>query len=146
MEAVQLSILYKERERINMSESNMSIGIHNLKPEIDTQFVKLLQDVTQKVLDGEVNKEKAVRMIFSDTFEQRKNSCYVCHKDIERNEKVAHKWIDPVTDQMISTENWMDGASHIPMRSRHAYHESYTNPELGYSEAENERLRGAFRK
>ena len=131
--------------------ARMSVGMHVvdgsmsvITNDIDTKFVKYLQDVTQKVLGGEISKEKAVRMIVSETYAQLHTSCSVCHKTIEDDEEVAHKYIDPVTDQMPTPELWNDGSSYVPQRYRHAYHPSFTNTELGYSVEENERMKKAF--
>jgi|TARA_R110000824_G_C15155856_1_gene671437 hypothetical protein len=122
-------------------DGSMSV-IHK---DVDTKFVKHLQEVTQKVLSGEISKEKAVRMVVSETYIQRIDSCYICHKDIEKNEKRVGKHLDPVTDQLPTITDTMDEASYIPKRFRHAYHESYTQEALGYSEVEEKRQRDAFR-
>ena len=132
--------------------ARMSVGMHVvdgsmsvITNDIDTKFVKYLQDVTQKVLGGEISKEKAIRMIVSETFDQRISSCYVCHKDIEKGEKTIGKYLDPVTDKTMTEMDTRDEASYIPKRNRHAYHESYTQEGLGYSEVEEKRQRDAFK-
>ena len=133
-------------DQSRMTRTRMSVGMHPVKPPVDIKFVKHVQDVIAKVMAGEIGKDKAMRMIVSDSYHQRINSCYVCHKAIETGEETKQKRLDPLTDQLITVEDNLDDSSHIPYRYRHAYHESYTNTELGYSEVEENRLRDAFRR
>ena len=113
--------------------------------EIDTKFIGVLQGIVTQLLSGTIDKDKASRMILSETHEQRTRSCYVCHKTIEAGEETITKSIDPVTDQMPTESYFLEG-SYIPIRSRHSYHPSFTNPDLGFHQEEDDRLRNKFRK
>jgi hypothetical protein len=113
--------------------------------EVDIKFVGVLQNIITQLMDGTIDKDKASRMVLSETHEQRTRSCYVCHKDIEAEEEAVTKSIDPVTDQMPTESYFLEG-SYIPIRSRHSYHPSFTNPDLGFHQEEDDRLRNKFRK
>jgi len=113
--------------------------------KVDTKFVEVLQSIINQLLSGTIDKDKASRMVLSETHEQRTRSCYICHKTIEAGEETVTKSIDPVTDQMPTESYFLEG-SYIPIRSRHSYHPSFTNPELGFHKEEDDRLRDKFRK
>ena len=113
---------------------------------VDTKFVGVLQDIIAQLLTGAIDNDKATRMVLSESYVQRMDSCYVCHKPIEAGEETVHKQIDPVTDQMPTRDlNSQDGA-YVPLRYRHSYHPSFTNPELGFHVEEDNRLRDKFRR
>tara|TARA_R110002020_G_scaffold191037_1_gene390698 strand:- start:102 stop:482 length:381 start_codon:yes stop_codon:yes gene_type:complete len=112
---------------------------------VDIKFVGVLQDIITQLMDGTIDKDKASRMVLSETHEQRMRSCYVCHKTIEAGEEAVTKSIDPVTDQQPTVTYFLEG-SYIPIRSRHSYHPSFTNPDLGFHQEEDDRLRDKFRK
>ena len=112
----------------------------------DTKFVGVLQDIIAQLMPGTIDNDKAARMVLSESYEQRAGSCYVCHKTIEAGEGLVNKRIDPVTDQMPTDEiNRQDG-SYVPLRYRHSYHPSFTNTDLGFHTAEDNRLRDKFRE
>lgn len=71
------------------------------------------------------------------------NTCYVCHQEIEPGEETKHKAIDPISNRQA----WDVGVSEAPIfwQSRHAYHESFTNEQLGYDAKRNKKLRDAYR-
>jgi|TARA_R110002110_G_scaffold59812_8_gene169036 hypothetical protein len=129
---------------INNRESNGGMSILG-KDKVDTKFVGVLQDIISQLMDGTIDKDKASRMVLSETHEQRTRSCYVCHKTIEAGEEAVTKSIDPVTDQQPTGTYFLEG-SYIPIRSRHSYHPSFTNPDLGFHKEEDDRLRDKFRK
>ena len=126
-----------------MTINNMQSVLGNNK--VDTKFVEVLQSIINQLLSGTIDKDKASRMVLSETHEQRTRSCYVCHKTIEAGEETITKSIDPVTDQ-LPTESYIFEGSYIPIRNRHSYHPSFTNPELGFHQEEDDRLRDKFRK
>jgi len=113
---------------------------------VDTKFVGVLQDIIAQLLTGTIDNDKATRMVLSESYVQRMDSCYVCHKPIEAGEETTHKRIDPVTDQMPTSKIAMDDGSYVPLRYRHAYHPSFTNPELGFHAEEDNRIRDKFRR
>ena len=125
-----------------MTINNRQSVVENI--EIDTKFIGVLQGIVTQLLSGTIDKDKASRMVLSETHEQRTRSCYVCHKTIEAGEEAVTKSIDPVTDQMPTESYFLEG-SYIPIRSRHSYHPSFTNPELGFHKEEDDRLRDKFR-
>ena len=113
---------------------------------VDTKFVGVLQDIIAQLMTGTIDNDKAARMVLSESYAQRIDSCYVCHKPIEAGEEVVNKRIDPVTDQMPTREvNSQDG-SYVPLRYRHSYHPSFTSTDLGFHVEEDNRLRDKFRK
>jgi hypothetical protein len=126
-----------------MTINNRQSVVENI--EIDTKFIGVLQGIVTQLLSGTIDKDKASRMVLSETHEQRSRSCYVCHKNIEAGEEAVTKFIDPVTDQMPTESYFLEG-SYIPTRSRHSYHPSFTNPDLGFHQEEDDRLRNKFRK
>jgi hypothetical protein len=112
----------------------------------DTEFVSVLEDIIAQLRAGTIDNDKAARMVLSESYAQRIDSCYVCHKTIEAGEETAHKRIDPVTDQMPTSKVTMDDGSYVAYRYRHGYHPSFTNTDLGFHLEEDNRLRDKFRK
>ena len=112
----------------------------------DTKFVGVLEDIIAKLRAGTIDNDKAARMVLSESYAQRVDSCYVCHKTIEAGEETAHKRIDPVTDQMPTREISSQDGSFVPLRYRHSYHPSFTSSDLGFHVEEDNRLRDKFRK
>ena len=113
---------------------------------VDTKFIGVLEGIIAKLMAGTIDNDKAARMVISESYAQRVDSCYVCHKTIEAGEETAHKRIDPVTDQMPTSEVAMDDGSYVALRYRHSYHPSFTSSDLGFHLEEDNRLRDKFRK
>lgn len=113
---------------------------------VDTKFVGVLQDIIAQLMTGTIDNDKAARMVLSESYAQRVDSCYVCHKTIEAGEEAVNKRIDPVTDQMPTSKVAMDDGSYVAYRYRHSYHPSFTNSDLGFHVEEDNRLRDKFRK
>ena len=124
------------------TNNNQSINT----PEVDTKFVGVLQDIIAKLRAGTIDNDKAARMVLSESYAQRIDSCYVCHKTIEAGEELVNKRIDPVTDQMPTREISSQDGSFVPLRYRHSYHPSFTSSDLGFHVEEDNRLRDKFRK
>ena len=112
----------------------------------DTEFVSVLEDIIAKLRAGTIDNDKAARMVLSESYAQRVDSCYVCHKTIEAGEELVNKRIDPVTDQMPTREISSQDGSFVPLRYRHSYHPSFTSSDLGFHVEEDNRLRDKFRK
>ena len=112
----------------------------------DTEFVGVLEDIIAKLRAGTIDNDKAARMVLSESYAQRVDSCYVCHKTIEAGEELVNKRIDPVTDQMPTREISSQDGSFVPLRYRHSYHPSFTSSDLGFHVEEDNRLRDKFRK
>mgnify|MGYP003643950002 FL=1 len=112
----------------------------------DTKFVGVLEDIIAKLRAGTIDNDKAARMVLSESYAQRIDSCYVCHKTIEAGEELVNKRIDPVTDQMPTREISSQDGSYVPLRYRHSYHPSFTSSDLGFHVEEDNRLRDKFRK
>ena len=112
----------------------------------DTEFVSVLEDIIAQLRAGTIDNDKAARMVLSESYAQRVDSCYVCHKTIEAGEELVNKRIDPVTDQMPTREISSQDGSFVPLRYRHSYHPSFTSSDLGFHVEEDNRLRDKFRK
>ena len=112
----------------------------------DTEFVSVLEDIIAQLRAGTIDNDKAARMVLSESYAQRIDSCYVCHKTIEAGEELVNKRIDPVTDQMPTREISSQDGSFVPLRYRHSYHPSFTSSDLGFHVEEDNRLRDKFRK
>jgi hypothetical protein len=126
-----------------MTMNNNQSSIANTE---DTKFVGVLQDIIAKLRAGTIDNDKAARMVLSESYAQRIDSCYVCHKTIEAGEELVNKRIDPVTDQMPTREISSQDGSYVPLRYRHSYHPSFTSSDLGFHVEEDNRLRDKFRK
>ena len=126
-----------------MTMNNNQSSIANTE---DTKFVGVLQDIIAKLRAGTIDNDKAARMVLSESYAQRIDSCYVCHKTIEAGEELVNKRIDPVTDQMPTREISSQDGSFVPLRYRHSYHPSFTSSDLGFHVEEDNRLRDKFRK
>jgi len=110
------------------------------------KFVGVLEGIIAQLRAGTINRDKAARMVLSESYAQRIDSCYVCHKTIEAGEELVNKRIDPVTDQMPTREISSQDGSFVPLRYRHSYHPSFTSSDLGFHVEEDNRLRDKFRK
>ena len=113
---------------------------------VDTKFIGVLEGIIAKLMAGTIDNDKAARMVISESYAQRVDSCYVCHKTIEAGEELVNKRIDPVTDQMPTREISSQDGSFVPLRYRHSYHPSFTSSDLGFHVEEDNRLRDKFRK
>ena len=107
--------------------------------------VKNAEDLVTALSNGETGEKELRTLMFDIGYPLWINNCYVCHRPIKDGEETVSKPIDPITNL---AGRRADGSVLPPIarQQRHAYHESFTEPSLGFSPERDKEIRGRFQK